>query len=73
MPNAPNIPDGPRRLDAEIRFLLGRNERAAIERLARSHDRTLSAEVRHALRLYVNQMRTLTSRDRTGCNGSSAR
>jgi hypothetical protein len=63
MPNTANIPDGPRRLDAEIRFLLGRNERATIERLARSHDRTLSGEVRHALRFYVNHMRGLTARD----------
>jgi hypothetical protein len=49
------------RLDAEIRFLVGRNERRVIERLAQAHGRTMSAECRHAMRLFVQAQKRAQS------------
>ena len=40
-------------LDTEIRFSLRRDDRDELEGLARAGDRSLSAEVRRAIRLYI--------------------
>jgi predicted DNA-binding protein len=45
-----------RRLDATIGFSIGQAERDRIAQLAASHGRTVAAEVRHAIRYYLNAL-----------------
>ncbi len=42
-----------RRADTQLRFNLARDDRNALEQVAREYDRTMASEVRRAVRFYL--------------------